>query len=233
MDQRASVARHVAVQPGFPCLLFAGLEPVVVREVVQSASVVRLRARQIAVHSGDIPDRMYVLTSGQGQWYWDSEDGQRTILHAFGPGGIIGGEAILRSPVSYMSTTEIVEDGEALAWSSDSIRKFAYRYPILFDNALLFAAEVIQILLAARISIVTDDAEGRLTHVVTELGRTVGRQRDGGVELDVTNAELADMAHVSPYTASRIVSEWARKGTVTRGRGRITLRSWKQWSSLC
>ena len=215
------------MQPGFPCLLFDGVEPHIVREVVSSAGFVRLLARRVIVDVGDAPDRMYVLTSGQGQMYWDGEDGQRTILHAFGPGGIAGGETILRRPTSYMSTTEIVQDGEALTWTKDTIRKLAYRYPILFDNALVFAAEMIQILLAGRISIVTDNAEGRLARVVMELSRNVGRRREDGVELEVTNAELADMAHVSPYTASRIVSEWVRKGAVNRGRGRITVRPGK------
>ena len=233
MDRRASVAREVALRPGFPCLLFDGLEPGVIRDVVNAAGVVRLRARQVLIHVGDVPDRMYVLTSGQGQIYWDSEGGQRTILHAFGPGGIAGGEAILRKPLSYMSTTEIVEGGEAITWAKDTIRELAYRYPILFDNALLFAADMIRILLAGRISIVTENAEGRLAHVLMELSRTVGRKRDGGVELDVTNTELADMAHVSPYTASRIVSQWVRNGSIARSRGRITVRPGKHLIGGC
>jgi CRP-like cAMP-binding protein len=195
--------------------------------VVSSAGVVLLRAHQVIVHAGDAPERMYVLTSGQGQMYWDSADGQRAILHAFGPGGIAGGETILRTSASYFSTTEIVEDGEALTWTRDTIREVAYRHPIVFDNALLFAAEIIQILLAGRISIVTENAEGRLAHVVMELSRNIGLKRDGGVEVEVTNAELADMAHISPYTASRIVSQWVRQGAVARGRGRITRRPGK------
>lgn len=224
MDRPASVARQVAVQSNFPCLLFDGVKPEIVRKTVNSASVVRLRARQVIIQLGEEPERMYVLTSGQGQMYWDSEDGQRTILHTFGPGGIAGGETILRRHVSYMSTTEIVEDGEALTWTKSTIRELAYRYPILFDNALMFAAQIMQILLAARISIATDNAEGRLARVVMELSRNVGLRREAGVELEVTNAELADMAHVSPYTASRIVSEWVRKGAIVRRRGRITVR---------
>src|SRR5689334_14860344 len=97
MEPRISVAREMAMRREFPCLLFDGMDRSVVQELVNSARVVSLRARQVVVHVGDVPDRMYVLTSGQGQMYWDSENGQRTILHVFGPGGIAGGETIFRT----------------------------------------------------------------------------------------------------------------------------------------
>ena len=214
-----------ALEPDFPCRLFEGLDHDVLAEIVRAANSVHVKAGQILVHLGEASDRLYVLTSGAGQMSWGSDDGQRTVLHAFGPGGIAGGEAILRTPTSYMSTTEIVEDGEALTWTRDVIRALAYRYPPLFDNALMFAAEMLQILLASRISVGTEDAEGRLAHALLHLSERVGRESEDGPELHITNAELADMAHTSPYTASRIVSDWARQGIIRHGRGRIVILS--------
>jgi len=47
----------------------------------------------------------------------------------------------------------------------------------------------------------------------------------GGIELDVTNEELAHAANITPYTTSRVISEWHRTGAVRKHRGRILLRS--------
>jgi CRP-like cAMP-binding protein len=52
----------------------------------------------------------------------------------------------------------------------------------------------------------------------------MGRRVSGGVELDVTNEELANTANVTPFTASRLLSEWQRSGDVLKSRGKLLLR---------
>ena len=47
----------------------------------------------------------------------------------------------------------------------------------------------------------------------------------GGIEFDITNEELANAANITPYTASRILSEWQRIGAIRKNRGKILVRS--------
>ena len=55
------------------------------------------------------------------------------------------------------------------------------------------------------------------------LARSIGQKVYGGIELDVTNEELADSANITPYTTSRLISEWHSSGAIRRHRGKILL----------
>jgi len=61
--------------------------------------------------------------------------------------------------------------------------------------------------------------------VLVKLAPAIGQKVQGGVELEVTNEELANSANTTLYTASRMVSEWKRAGALHKRRGKILLRS--------
>lgn len=44
----------------------------------------------------------------------------------------------------------------------------------------------------------------------------------------VRNEESANEANVTPFTVSRLVSEWQRKGILTKSRGKVLVRSPEQ-----
>ena len=48
------------------------------------------------------------------------------------------------------------------------------------------------------------------------------------IELDVQNEELANEANITPFTASRLLSEWQRKRILTKSRGKVLLRAPEQ-----
>ena len=52
----------------------------------------------------------------------------------------------------------------------------------------------------------------------------IGERVSGGVELDVTNEELANAANLTHFTASRLLSAWQRHNVVKKSRGKILLR---------
>ena len=53
----------------------------------------------------------------------------------------------------------------------------------------------------------------------------MGERTSGGVEFDITNEEFANAVNITPYTASRILSEWQRTGAIRKQRGKIFVRS--------
>jgi CRP-like cAMP-binding protein len=67
-------------------------------------------------------------------------------------------------------------------------------------------------------------AQQRLAGVLDSLVGVIGQKVPAGVELDVTNEELANAANVTPFTASRLLSAWQRDGAVKKSRGKILLR---------
>jgi len=44
------------------------------------------------------------------------------------------------------------------------------------------------------------------------------------VEIDIKNEDLASLADISFFTASRFLQEWERKGAVEKSRGKVLIR---------
>jgi CRP-like cAMP-binding protein len=76
----------------------------------------------------------------------------------------------------------------------------------------------------AHASLICDSAPQRLAQVLTNLSDGIGQKVPGGVELDIRNEELANEAHISLFTASRLLSAWKRQGILEKRRGKILLR---------
>jgi CRP-like cAMP-binding protein len=77
-------------------------------------------------------------------------------------------------------------------------------------------------------ALTSQTARERLANILLGYAPSVGRKVSGGIELDVTNEELAEAANINPYTASRLISEWQRTGAIRKHRGKILLRSGKR-----
>ena len=61
---------------------------------------------------------------------------------------------------------------------------------------------------AAHASLTSHTARERLAHVLLGYAPSIGQKVSGGIELDVTNEELADAANITPHTTSRLISDW-------------------------
>ena len=61
--------------------------------------------------------------------------------------------------------------------------------------------------------------------MLTNIGRAVGQKVAGGIELVISNEELASAAAVTQYDASRFINDWQRSGALDKSRGKILLRS--------
>jgi CRP-like cAMP-binding protein len=57
------------------------------------------------------------------------------------------------------------------------------------------------------------------------------KTRDG-VEIEVTNENLADAANITPYTTSRLMSRWQKNRTLVKARGKVVLRVPARLASL-
>ena len=152
-------------------------------------------------------------------------DGRKVLLHWLTAGQVFGGMTILSNPSNYLVSTEVLSDGCALVWDKKTIRELVSRYPILLDNALSIAGtESFAWLIGAYVSISSDDATGRIAHMLISLACGVGSEGPGGIEIRVGNEDLAAAANVTSFTVSRALMAWQREGVLTKGRGKILLQ---------
>jgi CRP/FNR family transcriptional regulator len=180
----------------------------------------------VIINAEDTAERFFLLTSGQGRHFMITHHGRKILLQWLTAGQIFGGAAILSTPYQYLANTEVLTESCALAWERQTIRELATNIPKLLDNVLSIAViENIAWSTAAHVSLTTDDAQGRIAHLLVSLASAIGKASRAGVEITVMNEDLAEGANVTPFTVSRCLREWQRAGILAKRRGKILL--WK------
>ena len=202
-----------------------GIGPPDLKAILAAAKPRQFPANSIIVSQGNPADYLYLLTKGRARYFFTTEDGRKLLLLWLSPGEIFGGSALLAIPSSYLASTETVKDSHVLAWDRSTIRGLAARYPKLLENALLTASDYLAWYVAAHVALTSHSARKRLGGVVICLAELIGEKVPGGFEFDATNEELASAANITPFTASRLLSEWQRNRAVLKRRGKILLCS--------
>ena len=202
-----------------------GLTPSERKTILAAATQRRFTAHSVITNQGHPADHLYLLTKGRARQFYVTEEGKKLLLQWLGPGDIFGGRTILSSRSSYLVSTEVVMDSSVLVWDRSTIRGFVARYPGLLENALLTASDYVAWQLTSHISLACYTARQRVAHVLVTLARTIGQEAPGGVALHITNEDLASAANVTPFTASRLISEWQRNHAMVKRRGEVLLRS--------
>lgn len=179
----------------------------------------------VITNAGDPADYFFLLKEGRARYFSVTPGGQKVLLLWFSAGEVFGLYALVVQPSNYLLSTEMVEDGSVLAWRRSKILDILERYPQLQDNALSIAGEYLSWFHASHLALISHTARQRLARVLNSLAQGIGHKVSGGIELGITNEELANTANVSLFTASRILSEWQRKGAVSKKRGVIVLRT--------
>jgi CRP/FNR family transcriptional regulator len=179
----------------------------------------------VVAEQGDVAGHLFLVTSGRARYFFITEKGRKNILLWLPPGEAFGVAALLRHSSTYIVSTETVQPSNLLIWTRDAIQSLASRYPRLTENALSIASDYLNIYVATHEALTTRTSKERLARLLARLSVGFGRKVPGGIELDVTNEELAHAANVSHFTASRLLGEWSQSGALTKKRGKILLRS--------
>lgn len=202
-----------------------GLQEAEVTSILSVAKHRHFRASSIIINQDDPAERFFLLTSGHGRHFVITNEGRKILLHWLTAGQIFGGTALLPTPHQYLASAELLGDSCAFVWERQTIRNLVSRYPQLMENALSIAVtEHVAWLTAAHVSLSSDDAHGRIAHLLLSLASGIGKPTSDGVEMEITNEDVADGANVTPFTVSRSLSNWERTGILKKRRGKILLR---------
>ena len=202
-----------------------GLEPRDIDLVLAAAKSRRFPAKSVMTSQGDPADQFFLLWDGRARYFFETPNGKKVILMWITPGDVFGGAALVSRPSHFLVSTEAVKDCTVLVWERAAIRTLTQRFPLLLENTLLTALDYFSWYVGAHGALISQTARERLAYVVFGLAESVGEKVSGGVAIDVTNEELANSANITPYTTSRVISDWQRNGAIRKHRGRILLRS--------
>lgn len=205
-----------------------GLAPSILKTILGAAARRRYHAKSVITNDGHPADRLFLLTKGLVRYFIITQEGRKLLFQWLGPGDLFGGRTILSIHSSYLLSTETVTDTSVLVWERSTIRGLIARYPKLLENALLGASDYLAWYLTSHIGLACHTARQRVVQVLVTLSRTVGERVPGGIALHITNEELANAANVTPFTASRLISEWQRDRALVKRRGNVLLLSPKR-----
>ena len=203
---------------------FSGLAKSETSVILAAAAQQKFRRGQIIARADDPASRLFLVKEGCVDYYVLTSDGREILLRRLVSGNIFGVAAILSEPGDYVGTSKSVHESEVYAWDHVVIRQLVDKYPRLAENALRTLLRYVALFAERHIALVSKPAQERLAFALTSLGSRAGYMVPAGVEVAIKNEDLASLADVSFFTASRFLKEWERKGAVEKGRGKVLIR---------
>jgi len=205
--------------------LLEGLSSLQVASIVATATRRRIPAHFVMAPEGYPASHLFLMIKGRARGFCMTPQGEKVPILRFPPGEICGGAAFLSKPVEYLASTEAVINSTVLVWDRTTIRFLSTQYPRLVENALLIAYDYFVVYRSLHISATCQTARQRLAQVLGNLAHGMGQRSSEGIELNIRNEELANEANITIFTTSRFLSEWQRKGILTKSRGKVVLCS--------
>ena len=233
-DRRTiQAASSAALPPGFRSRLLEGLTPSEIRAVLATARQRKISPNQVLQHQGDPASHLCLLVTGLAAFYKAAPGGSKFFLRWILPGDAFGLAALLQTrPQPSFTTVQALRGDSVFVWERVSARALASQIPRLRENASVLASDYMASFTDLLVLRTSQTAQQRLARVLVESARHIGRAGREGSELRLTNEQLAQMADVSLFTASRQLNEWQRQGILAKSRGKILLRASKRLGSL-
>ncbi len=205
--------------------LLAGLDLQAREIVVAEARRQEFAAGQILFRMGEPAQELFLLARGRVQFGRLASTGREVFLGVLVPCDVFGLGSLIAGYTGYIGTAKALEAGEALVWSREAIQRLAVEHGRLSWNALQIALGYVAQFAELHETTVSHNAEERLSAALTRLGSRVGSPSRLGLEVRVTNEQLASAANISTFTVSRLLKRWKRAGAVRKSRGAVHIIS--------
>jgi CRP-like cAMP-binding protein len=203
---------------------FTGLGKNETSVILAAATRRTVKGAEIVARADEPATHLFLVRDGCLDFYVVTSDGREILLRRLVSGNIFGVGAFLSQPAGYVGTSKAVHSSEVLMWEHPVIRQLAKAYPRLAENALRTVLRYVALFAERHIALVSKPAQERLAFALTSLGSRTGHMVPTGVEIDIKNKDLASLADVSFFTASRLMQAWERKGAVEKSRGKVLIR---------
>ena len=175
---------------------------------------------------GDPADYLYVLISGRAKLTQINSAGQQVNLRTISEWQLFGALGAVRENAVYPASAQAMEQCTALAIESTYLHELMQTRPYLSFDLMKLMTGYIQEIQERYRELATEKVERRLARTLLRLTAQMGvKNADGGIELTFTRQDLAEMSGTTLFTASRVLSEWEKRGLVESGRERVVIRS--------
>jgi CRP-like cAMP-binding protein len=217
------MAPHASRGPDPTGRLLAGIDADAQRAILAEGAHRKLRPGQVLSRMDEPAEHLYVLLKGRVQMSRSVRSGRELILSVLVPGDAFGLVCLLPRRTCYLGTAEALEAGEAMVWDRATVQRLARHHPLLIANALGLALDVVAQFAARHEALVDASAPERLARALSGLGLQSGLRSPDGIDVRIKNEQLAALADISAFTASRLLQQWERDGAVKKRRGAVRI----------
>jgi len=198
--------------------LFRELTPEALQDVLASA-VKRQHwpSGHFLFRQGKPAEACYVLVSGQAHLIQLDTQGHEVALHVVEPGHVLGITTLLEEG-AYSTSAQVTQTSSGLVWSRSEIQRLLRRHPTILSNALHIAMSRYTELQHAYQQLAFETVDRRLASALVRLAHAVQPEPNGEIVVRGAREQFAALAVTTVPTASRLLSEWERRGWLTSGR---------------
>jgi CRP-like cAMP-binding protein len=196
-------------------------------------SIRETKRREDIVREGDRPSECCLLMEGFAFRYKMLEDGRRQILSFHVPGDV---PDLMSLHLKTMDHSLCTLGPAKLGFVQHSaLHQLHARFPRVagaFWRETLIDSAVFR---EWMVGLGRRDALGRTAHLLCELYvrlRAVGRASDGGVELPINQADLADALGISAVHANRSLQELRAQELITLRSGTLVIHRWDRLAQI-
>jgi CRP/FNR family transcriptional regulator, nitrogen oxide reductase regulator len=204
--------------------LFSNISRLDSREILSAARKEVYAHRQKIYLEGDPVREVVLLTSGCAKIVQVGQNGSEVILRLNGPGDALG-MAGLNTYTRHCSTAQALGALTAMLWEPATFEALSERFPALRRNATHILCKRLEELQERFREISTEKVAARLSHEILRLLDQVGRPGKGGVQINLSREEMAQLVGTTLFTVSRLLSDWDQQGFVSAHRQCVTIKN--------
>jgi CRP/FNR family cyclic AMP-dependent transcriptional regulator len=201
-----------------PSNFLSGLPQTLLSGLFEDSVVYELCEGHVLFRAGDIGDGCYQVQSGLLKVVVASQQGEERIISLLGPGAIVGELSLIDGRPRSASVVAIADCALSLV-SRAKFQACIVSHPELNSYLVKTLARRLREADDALAATTFLSVKARLARALLNLAEYIGEDDGGGriqLRLKLSQGDLAAMAGVARENASRTVSEWRKRGVVTR-----------------
>lgn len=205
--------------------LAQGLDEAAVDQLAGQARVRRFATGARIFNQGDTDARAHIVLSGAVRITQSGPDGGHVLLRFIPAGELFGALAIFHNRRYPGDATAAVDTVEA-SWAEAELLQLIQAWPQLSLNLIRIVGERLQEAQDRVRELSTQRAEQRIANTLLRLARQAGVKTCEGISIStpLRRLDVAELSGTTLYTASRILTGWAKEGLVETTRLQVALR---------
>lgn len=187
--------------------IFSELQPEEFAQFTRLVQHVSYEAEETVFQEGALPFGVYIVCRGKVKVVEKSANGKRQILKLLRSGEILSEESLF-SDGGYISFARTLEPSTLAFIPKEKFLQFIKDHPSVAFKLLEKLARELVAFRSKLVEVAYGSSEERLVRLLLAIGRKFGRPERGQLDLglDLSRAELAELAGIAPETAIRTLA---------------------------